>query len=94
MLEPLKKTHLDMSNNLNNSNDKDNIMKMKKSNNINTDSYNNNNINVKVKEKNLIYDLNKNIFTSFISIRNGLDKMYLNVKKFYVLKEVLTEKIE
>ncbi|ETW36323.1 hypothetical protein PFTANZ_02988 [Plasmodium falciparum Tanzania (2000708)] len=89
----VEKTHLDMSNNLNNSNDKDNIMKMKKSNNINTDSYNNNNINVKVKEKNLIYDLNKNIFTSFISIRNGLDKMYLNVKKFYVLKEVLTEKL-
>ncbi|SOV14937.1 dynein heavy chain, putative [Plasmodium gaboni] len=87
----IEKTHLGMSNNLNNSNDKENIMKMKKSNNINTDSYNNNN--VKGKEKNLIYDLNKNIFTSFISIRNGLDKMYLNVKKFYVLKEVLTEKL-
>ncbi|SCN44990.1 dynein heavy chain, putative [Plasmodium malariae] len=40
-----------------------------------------------------IYDLSKNIFTSFISVRNGLDKMYLNVKKFYILKEVLSEKL-
>ncbi|CRG99093.1 dynein heavy chain, putative [Plasmodium relictum] len=56
-------------------------------------SNNNSNDNTKEKEKQLIYDLNKNIFTSFISIRNGLDKMYLNVKKFYQLKEVLTEKL-
>ncbi|ANQ06945.1 Dynein heavy chain [Plasmodium coatneyi] len=42
---------------------------------------------------NLPYDPNKNIFTSFISVRNGLDKMYLGVKKFHVLKEVLAEKL-
>ncbi|SBT46197.1 dynein heavy chain, putative [Plasmodium ovale wallikeri] len=42
---------------------------------------------------NAAYDPSKNIFTSFISVRNGLDKMYLGVKKFYVLKEVLAEKL-
>ncbi|VTZ67411.1 dynein heavy chain, putative [Plasmodium chabaudi chabaudi] len=58
--------------------------------NANNSDINNADLNL---SKNTIYDFSKNIFTSFISVRNGMDKMYLNVKRFYILKEVLTEKL-